>query len=193
MTQAIGTEGRRRVALRIGFMVIRLLLTITLFLVVYYQMPIRDENFWADLPWLLFDLVLFGVIVGLQIPLIIRARHPLMRSIEAMTVTICMYLVMFARIYLSLSVNNVHAFTQLLDHSSSLYFTVTVFATVGFGDIAAAANPIRLLVTVQMLLNLVVLGVVVRLLLTIGQRGRERKGNLLPGDAVPSSPPSDLP
>ena len=32
------------------------------------------------------------------------------------------------------------SFTQPLDHTTALYFTVTVFATVGFGDIVAATD-----------------------------------------------------
>ena len=56
-----------------------------------------------------------------------------------------------------------------------MYFTITVFATVGFGDIVAQTHTTMLLVSVQMLLNLVVLGVVVRLLLIAGQRGVKRK------------------
>ena len=54
-------------------------------------------------------------------------------------------------------------FSEVLDHSASLYFTVTVFATVGFGDIVPLTAPARLLTAVQMLLDLVVLGAVVRI------------------------------
>jgi Ion channel len=39
---------------------------------------------------------------------------------------------------------------------------VTVFGTVGFGDITAASQSARLVVTVQMLLDLLALGLVVR-------------------------------
>ena len=45
---------------------------------------------------------------------------------------------------------------------SSLYFTVTVFATVGFGDIVATSHTARSMVTVQMVLDLILLGAVVR-------------------------------
>lgn len=66
-------------------------------------------------------------------------------------------------------------FTQPLDRDTALYFTVTVFATVGFGDIVAASNPMKLLVTVQMLLNLVVFGLVIRVITSAAQRGMARK------------------
>ena len=48
--------------------------------------------------------------------------------------------------------------------SEALYFTITVFSTVGFGDITPRTDPARLVVAAQMLLNLVLIGAVVRLL-----------------------------
>lgn len=53
---------------------------------------------------------------------------------------------------------------QALTRTDSLYFTVTVFATVGFGDISPASQAARLAVTAQMILNLIVVGLGVRLL-----------------------------
>lgn len=92
-----------------------------------------------------------------------------------MVLCACLYLMLFSRIYVSLSAADGGAFTQVLDHSTALYFTVTVLATVGFGDIAPATNPMRLVVTVQMILNLVLLGVVLRTLFTVGRRSLERR------------------
>jgi hypothetical protein len=44
------------------------------------------------------------------------------------------------------------------------YYTVTVFSTVGFGDITAKTELARTLVTVQMLVNLVVIGLVAKVI-----------------------------
>ena len=46
--------------------------------------------------------------------------------------------------------------------------------TVGFGDIVARTDGIRLLVTGQMVLNLIVVGAVIRLLVSAARRGIER-------------------
>ena len=51
-----------------------------------------------------------------------------------------------------------------LDRTSALYFAVTVFSTVGFGDIAPCTDPARLVVTVQMLADLAVIAVVIQLI-----------------------------
>lgn len=55
-----------------------------------------------------------------------------------------------------------------------LYFTVTVFSTVGFGDITAASQSARLVVTVQMLLDLLALGLVVRAFVSAVQAARQQ-------------------
>ena len=61
-----------------------------------------------------------------------------------------------------------------IDANDALYFTVTVFATVGFGDISPASQGARL-VPAQMILNLLVLGLEVRLILSAVEHARESK------------------
>ena len=96
--------------------------------------------------------------------------------------TVPLFLLIFSRVYLSNSMTDPAAFTLPLDHTTALYFTVTVFATVGFGDIVAQTNGMRLLVTLQMLLDLAALGAAIKLLTSAAQRGVERR-NELRGDA----------
>lgn len=57
---------------------------------------------------------------------------------------------------------------------SSLYFIITVFSTVGFGDITPKTDPARIVAIVQMLTDLAVLAVVVRLILGAATRGMAR-------------------
>jgi hypothetical protein len=64
--------------------------------------------------------------------------------------------------------------TQPLTRTDALYFTVTVFATVGFGDITAVSQSARLVVTVQMLLDLLALGLVVRAFVGAVQSARQQ-------------------
>jgi voltage-gated potassium channel len=179
MTQHLGPSMpiSRWQAWKLGLLVLlRVTLSVVLLFAAYYLIPARSAGGGSDLPWLILELCVFGVIVGIQVPAIVKAKYPILRAVEALAVLVALYLLIFARIYLSNSLSDPSAFTQPLDNTTALYFTVTVFATVGFGDIVAQTNNMRLLVTLQMLLNLVVLGLVIRLLTSAARRGVVRRG-----------------
>ena len=184
-----GPGGRSMWRLVVG-MLIRVTVSVTVLLAVYYLVPTKSSGEDSDLPWLILELVIFGVVVAIQVPAIVKAKYPKLRAVEALAVTVPLFLLIFSRIYLSNSLTDPAAFTLPLDHTTALYFTVTVFATVGFGDIVAQTNGMRLLVTLQMLLDLAVLGLVIRLLTSAAQRGVQRR-NELRGDADGTGPPSD--
>ena len=71
--------------------------------------------------------------------------------------------------------NSAASFTQPLTRTDALYFTVTVFTTVGFGDITAKSETARVVLIVQMLGDLVLLGAGARVLLGAVQHSRERR------------------
>jgi ion channel len=156
-------------------MLIRVAVSATVLLGAYYLVPTKRSGEDSDLPWLMLDLVIFGAVVGVQVPAIIKAKYPKLRAIEALAVTVPLFLLIFSRMYLSNSLNDPAVFTSPLDNTTALYFTVTVFATVGFGDIVAQTNGMRLLVTLQMLLDLAVLGLAIKLLTSAAQRGVQRR------------------
>ena len=71
----------------------------------------------------------------------------------------------------------------------ALYFTVTTFSTVGYGDITAASEAARLLVTVQMILDLLALGLGIRVFIGAVQLARQaRPGPGRPGYRARSAP-----
>ena len=110
-----------------------------------------------------------------QVRAIINASYPAIRAIEALAATAPLFLVLFAAIYFLMAQADLSNFNvQSLTRTDALYFTVTVFTTVGFGDIVATTQVARLVVTVQMILDLVVLGLGVRVFLGAVQRGRQQ-------------------
>ena len=171
-------------------MLIRVTVSVTVLLAVYYLVPTKTSGEGSDVPWLILEMVIFGVVVAVQLPAIVKSEYPKLRAVEALAVTVPLFLLIFSRIYLSNSLTDPAAFTLPLDHTTALYFTVTVFATVGFGDIVAQTNGMRLMVTLQMLLDLAVLGLAIKLLTSAAQRGVQRR-NELRGDADGTGPPSD--
>lgn len=171
-------EISRGQAWRIGLLVaLRTTASVTALVAAYFLIPTRSAADGPDLPWLLLELCVFAVIVGIQVPAIVKAKYPVLRAVETMAVLVPLYLVLFARIYLTNSLNDQSAFTEPLSLVTALYFTVTVFASVGFGDIYPETDSMRMLVTAQMLLNLIVFGVVIRLLASAARRGVARRGS----------------
>ncbi len=94
---------------------------------------------------------------------------------ETLAVAIPVFLLLFAATYALMSRAQPTAFTEPMDRSDALYFTVTVFATVGFGDIAAVSTSARMVVTLQMIADLLLLGIVLRAVLGAVKRGRGRR------------------
>ena len=71
-----------------------------------------------------------------------------------------------------------------LTRTDSLYFTVTIFATVGFGDITATSQVARVVVIAQMLLDLLVLGLVVKVFVGAVEIGRGPRSTGQPSPIV---------
>jgi hypothetical protein len=141
----------------------------------YFLLPSTRVDQGPDVPWLVVALCVFAAIAALQIPAIVRAPYPIIRAVATMAVLISLYVLIFARVYLSMSLGDPATFNEPLDTTTALYFTTSVFATVGFGDIVALTNSVRLLVTFQMLLNLAVLGTLIRLVTTAARQGIARR------------------
>jgi hypothetical protein len=118
--------------------------------------------------------VLVAVIV-LQVRAITRSRYPGLRAVEALALTAPLFLVMYATAYLVLAQDDAANFsTHQLTRTDSLYFTLTVFSTVGFGDITATSQSARVLVMVQMVLDLAILGLGVQVYRGAVSMGRRR-------------------
>src|SRR4029434_5113599 len=107
-------------------------------------------------------ILAMGLLVAWQVRAILHSRHPALRAVEALALSLPLFLLLFAGTYTLLSSSDPAAFTEPLSRGDSLYFVVTVFATVGFGDISAVSGVARALVTVQMVADLVLIGLVLR-------------------------------
>ncbi len=156
----------------------------------YFLAPTKDPGQGSDLPWLLLEIGLFAVVVALQVPAIINAKFPILRAALTLGVLVPLYLLVFARLYLSSSLSDAGTFSEPLDHATALYFTVTVFATVGFGDIVAKSDSMRLVVTAQMLINLIVVGAFIQVLVSAARRGVQTRTAADPGAHDPPRPPT---
>jgi voltage-gated potassium channel len=155
-------ERRRLIALGLS----RALAVASGLVALYYVIPLERL---AGIPLVVslsVGLLVLILVTVYQVRAIMRARHPATRGIEAVAATVPLFVLLFATAYFLLSQDDPANFnTPDLSRTDALYFTVTIFATVGFGDITATSQLARGLVTVQMILDLIVLGAVVRVFL----------------------------
>jgi voltage-gated potassium channel len=117
-------------------------------------------------------LLVFLVVVAWQIVAVSRSPYPRLRALEAVAVSLPLFIVLFASAYLVTGQVDAGSFSEPLTRIDALYFTVTIFATVGFGDIVARTETARILVMLQMLADLVLIGLIAKVLLGAVQRRR---------------------
>ncbi|MFZ0044790.1 MAG: potassium channel family protein [Streptosporangiaceae bacterium] len=169
---------RRRLIFRA---VLRGLLAATVLVVLYYLVP--DQSWNGDTALrVLIGLAVFAGVTVWQVRSISGARYPGVKAAEALGLVFPLYLLVFASTYYVMQHASASSFTQPLTKTDALYFTVTVFSTVGFGDIAPKSEAARVVLIIQMLGDLALLGAGARILLGAVRRGRERHAD--PEDKV---------
>jgi voltage-gated potassium channel len=162
----------------------------TVLVLAYYQAPLDRPLNWATGALFVVSLVVFALFMALQIRGIIRSPKPRLRAIRALGVGVPLLLVVFASTYIVIAGQQPGAFTEPLDRTDGIYFTVTVFTTVGLGDIAPVTELARVLVTIQMLVGLIVVGLIAKLVLgavQISEARRSRAPTASGGE--PAGPP----
>ena len=159
-----------------GWAVLRAVASIAVVVTAYYLLPFdRYSTGAAAVTWLVIGLVLLIGLIALQVRMIIRSPFPNLRAVEALATSLSLLLVLFAGTYVAMAAHSAGNFGEHLTHTDALYFTVTVFSTVGFGDITAKTEAARLVVTGQMITDLVVLGIGIKIILGAVSRGLQRR------------------
>jgi len=153
--------------------VLRILGSITALVAVYYALPLGHSSAGIAVTTLVIGLAVFIALVAFQVRSIIRSPFPGLRAIEALATSVPLFLLLFASSYVVMAAMSAGNFGERLTHTDGLYFTVTVFSTVGFGDITAKTQAARLVVTGQMIADLVILGLAVKVIVGAVSRSRQ--------------------
>jgi voltage-gated potassium channel len=184
----LSRAGRRRM---VTASLLRSALSVTLLVVVYYLVPLDrplDAGTWIEFT---IGLVVFAMAVAWQVQAIIGSDLPRLRAIQAVATGLPLLLLLYASAYVLIANDQPDSFTEALSRTDSLYFTVTVFATVGFGDIAPRTELARIVTTTQMLMGLVAVGLVAKVLLGAVQVAVQRRATEQPEPpAAQTAPPS---
>ena len=141
------SKAERRRLVTIG--ILRASATAIVLVATYYLLPLDRLSGVSLAVSLVVGLLVLTAIAAYQVRAIIRHRHSAVRAIEALAITVPLFLLLFAATYFLMAQAdagnfNVHSLTR----TDSLYFTITVFATVGFGDISATSQAGRIAVMV---------------------------------------------
>jgi hypothetical protein len=158
-----------------GWALLRVLVSVAVVLAVYYWLPLDHTSAGVAITILVIGLVLLIALVAWQVRQIIAHPHPRLRAVEALATTATLFLALFASTYVVMAKLAPHSFGTPLTHTDALYFTVTVFSTVGFGDITAKTETARLVVTGQIIADLVFLGVGIKILAGAIGRGLQQR------------------
>ncbi|MCX4693480.1 potassium channel family protein [Streptomyces sp. NBC_01408] len=169
---------------------VRSLLTATLLVAAYYLLPMDSAFTPATALALVGGIAAVTVLMGWQIYRITLSPRPGLKAMEAMTITVPLFILLYATACFLMEHSAPGSFSEPLSRTDALYFAMTVFSTVGFGDITARSEPARLLTTGQITLNLLLLGVAARLLANAVQRGRERRDQSPGPGGGGSAPPA---
>jgi hypothetical protein len=152
-------------------------LTVAALLVLYAVIPVPGHQ-----EPLAFTVVLALIgLAGLSyafLTLAERARRATDESairLETLGVVLYAFIVFMSLVYLALS-ESPGQFTDLHTRVDALYFTMSTIATVGFGDVHATGQASRVVVTIQIFLDLIFVALVARIILpsVVSSRARAR-------------------
>ena len=171
--------------------------TATALVVLYFTLPLTGSIDRSTAMLLVLGLLAFAGIVTWQFRSVLRSSYPGLRAIESLAAAIPLFLVLFAALYLHIADLDGAAFSEPLSRTGALYYTITVFSTVGFGDIVPRTDLARVVTMVQMLGDLLFVGLVLHLMLGAVKLGRQRRATASAGfpdssdqgDASPAATP----
>jgi hypothetical protein len=154
---------------------LRAVLSIAAVVTVYYYLPLDRTSTGGAIAFLIGGLLVFAALTVFHVRVITRSRFPGVRAVEALAISIPLFIVLFASTYFVMERLTAASFGVPLTRTDALYFAVTVFATVGFGDITAKTEAARLVVTGQMIADLVFVGVGIKVIVGAVGRGQRRQ------------------
>jgi voltage-gated potassium channel len=154
---------------------LRALLSTAALVVIYYLLPLDKTSIAQALIMLAIGLAALVGLVAYQVRSIIKATYPALRAVGALATSVPLFLLLFAGTYFVMDGISANNFSESMSRTDALYFTVTVFATVGFGDITATSQPARALVTGQMIAGIVIVGLGARIIVDAIKHGRSQQ------------------
>lgn len=163
---------RRRL---VTFAILRSLLTAAVLVAIYFTVPLELVIDAMSAAVLVAGLLAVAAVLGFQIRATIRSPYPGLRAVESLAASAPLILLLFALAHYLVDMTYVGSYSEAMTRLDALYFSVTMFATVGFGDIAPVTDLARVITVLQMVGNLIFIGVVARVLFGAALGGRPKR------------------
>ncbi|MFI5821838.1 potassium channel family protein [Streptomyces rishiriensis] len=172
-TERMSGPARRQTVLAM----LRTVVTATGLVFGYYLLPMDEGFSGGSAAGIVLGLMAMLALFAWQVRTITRSPSPRLRAVESLAATLPLFLLLFATAYYLLERSTHGSFSEPLTRTDSLYFTLTVFSTVGFGDITADTQTARILTMVQITGNILLVGVAAKVVAGAVQTGLRRKQN----------------
>jgi hypothetical protein len=168
-----GTDDPRQARRRVMASVVRTAVVTLTVLAIYTSAPLDRRPADAIALRLLVELVALVFVLVWQIRSVGRSPNPVLRGVESLVVSVPLLVLTFAATYAVVDHNSPGSFTETLSRLDAAYLSVTILATVGFGDITPVSDVARSLVMAQMLVDLAFVGLVAKVLVGAVRRRRD--------------------
>jgi len=178
--------GRHRV---VAGVLLRAAAAVALLVVGYYLAPLDRPLDTGTLITFLLALAVVGAVIAWEVRSILTSDVPRLRAVQTVAVGVPMLLLVFASVYVQIETSQPNSFSETLSRTDALYFAVTVFSTVGFGDIVPKSELARIVTMSQMLTGLIVLGLVAKVVFGAVQTAVARREGA--ADVRPTAPGRD--
>jgi voltage-gated potassium channel len=172
-TAPVRPVDRRRARRRVTRSIVRTFVVTGAMVAVYVTAPFDQRPAAAIAVRLVLELFALVLVLVWLIRSVARSPHPVLRGVEALVVSVPLLVLTFAATYVVVDHNSPGSFTEAMSRLDAAYFSVTVLATVGFGDIAPVTDVARSLVMSQMLVDLAFVGLVAKVLVGAVRRRRD--------------------
>jgi len=172
-TATTRSRDRRRARRRVMRSIARTVVVTGSVVAFYVSAPLTQRPAGAIAVRLLLELIVLILVLGWQIREVTRSPHPVLRGVEAVVISVPLLVLTFAATYVVVDHNSPGSFTEALSRLDAAYLSVTILATVGFGDITPVTDVARSLVMSQMLVDLAFVGLVAKVLVGAVRRRRD--------------------
>src|SRR4051794_29684582 len=160
----------------------------TAIVVGYFVLPLSSAITTATAFVLAGGLCTVALLLAWHLRSILRSPYPRVRAVAALATTVPIFLVVFATTYFVMSRTDSAQFSEPLSRLDSAYYTVTIFATVGFGDITPVTSAARATTMLQMIGDVILVGLVAQVIVGAMRQGIRRKEAEGSSDLTDDSP-----